>query len=167
MQRGRKSIRLPGFDYTQAGAYFVTICVNRRLCLLGKILKGSVQLTPRGDIAERSWILAQDHFINNVWIDSHITMPNHVHAVIMIQSARRGGVTPPLQKTPSLGDIVAFYKYRSTKQINHLSNSPGVRFWQRNYHDHIIRNERNLNHHRKYILENPLRWEQDRYYDNT
>ena len=164
MQRGRKSIRLPGFDYTQAGAYFVTICVNRRLCLLGKILKGSVQLTPRGDIAERSWVLTQDHFINNVWIDSHITMPNHVHAVIMIQSARRGGVTPPLQKTPSLGDIVAFYKYRSTKQINHLSNSPGVRFWQRNYHDHIIRNEGDLNHHRKYILENPLNWSLDRYF---
>ena len=164
MFRRRNSTRLPGFDYAQAGAYFVTLCVNRRFCLLGKILSGGVQLTPQGDIAEHSWTLTQNHFNNNIWIDSLIIIPNHVHAIIIIKSARRGGVTPPLQETPSLGKIVAFYKYQSTKRINYLSHSPGKRFWQRNYFDHIIRDDRDLENHRRYILENPSRWELDQYY---
>jgi REP element-mobilizing transposase RayT len=165
MQRWRKTTRLTGFDYTLAGGYFVTICVHRRICDLGRIQKGVLLLTPYGKFAERSWHITQDHF-ENVTIDSYIIMPNHVHAIILIHPSSRGGVTPPLQRRPSLGEIVAYYKYQSTKQINQLANSPGTRFWQRNYYDHIIRDERDLEHHRRYILENPRRWEEDKYYSS-
>jgi putative transposase len=91
-------------------------------------------------------------------------MPNHVHAIVMILTPRRDGVTPALHEDLAPGDIIGFYKYQTTLQINTLTNTPVIRSWQRNYYDHIIRNGVDLNHHRKYILENPLRREHDQYY---
>jgi len=78
---------------------------------------------------------------------------------------RRGGVTPPLQdksNKPTLGQIIAYYKYQTTKQINKIKNTPGNPIWQRNYYEHIIRNEKSLNQIRDYIVSNPLTWSKDR-----
>jgi hypothetical protein len=73
----------------------------------------------------------------------------------------KGGETPPLRKKPTLGQIIAYYKYQTTKIINNIDHSPGLRIWQRNYYDRIIRNQKALNLARQYIITNPLRWNKD------
>jgi REP element-mobilizing transposase RayT len=162
---GRKSQRLQNYDYAQPGAYFVTICVHRRQYRLGNVSAGHFAPSVEGEIADRFWIHTQVHF-NRISIDAYVIMPNHVHAIIVIEgsSNRRGGVTPPLQNRDSLGDVVAYYKYQTTKAINLLAGTSGTRFWQRNYYDHVIRDETDLARYRQYILDNPLRWELDRYF---
>jgi putative transposase len=92
-------------------------------------------------------------------VDIQCVMPNHVHAIISI-SEGRGGVTPPLQK-PTLGQMVAFYKYNTTKEANELLGKPGQRFWQRGFYEHIIRDERDYETRWNYILGNPANWELD------
>ena len=94
-------------------------------------------------------------------------MPNHTHAIIVIEDPPnrcRGGVTPPLRNRETLGEIVAYYKYQTTKAIIKVTGNAGLRFWQRNYYDHVIRDEIDLARHRQYILDNPLQWEPDRYF---
>jgi putative transposase len=94
---------------------------------------------------------------DDVRIDAHITIPNHVHMIVMIFTPCGGGLIPPLHNDFALGDITGFYKYQTTKQITTLTNTPGKRFWQRNTYDHIIRDKLDLKYHHKCILENPLR----------
>ncbi len=98
MCSGRKSLRLSNYDYAQPGAYFVTICVNRRECRLGKIIGGLFSPSNEGTIADKFWTHTQVHF-NRVSVDDYVIMPNHLHAIIIIEESpnRRGGVTPPLQ----------------------------------------------------------------------
>jgi REP element-mobilizing transposase RayT len=87
----RRSNRLRGYDYSQPGAYFVTICVQRRACLLGKVFESDVNLNDLGRIAADCWKHVPQHF-QDVSIDTFVVMPNHVHAIIIL-SGRRGGVT--------------------------------------------------------------------------
>jgi putative transposase len=157
----RRSIRLKGYDYSQPGAYFVTICVHRSACALGEVLDSDVTLTDLGRIASDYWKHVPQHF-QDVSIDKFVVMPNHVHAIIII-SERRGGVTPPLQ-TPTLNKIIAYYKYQTTKQINQIRQQIGESFWQRSFYDHIVRNEEELQRIRNYIIDNPLKWELDEYH---
>jgi putative transposase len=161
----RRSTRLKDYDYSQPGSYFVTLCVKRRECLLGEIIAGGVELNALGLIAKESWLTIPDHFPNTI-IDSFIVMPNHAHAIVDIQSAGRGVVTTPLHEDPdarpALGRMVAYYKYQTTIRINILRHCPGTAFWQRNYYDHIIRNDRELTANRCYIVDNPMNWELDR-----
>jgi len=152
----RRSIRLKGYDYAQPGGYFVTFCVREHACELGQIIDGKMTLSDTGRIVHDFWIQIPVHF-PNVSVDMFVVMPNHVHAILMIEG--RGGVTPPLR--PTLGQIVAYYKHQTTAQINQLDDNAGVPFWQRGYYERIIRNERDLQAIRKYILENPLKWELD------
>ena len=155
----RRSIRLKDYDYSQAGAYFVTACTRNRECILGDVQNGNVVLNEIGQIVERTWIQLPSYF-KTIDIDKFVVMPNHIHGIIMLTNHCRGGVTPPLQR-PTLGQIVAYFKYQATKSINRLSSSPGNRVWQRNYHEHIIRNEEDLNEIRGYILNNPPEWALD------
>jgi REP element-mobilizing transposase RayT len=166
----RRSIRLRGYDYAQAGYYYVTIRVEDGRCLFGEVVNGEMHLNRLGLIALRCWLDIPKHY-SNVDLDLFIFMPNHLHGIIHITDPRcqriqtgRGGVTPPLQKlrSPTLCDMIGYFKYRSTKLINQLSNSPGKRIWQRSFHDHIIRNDTELNRIREYILNNPLKWHLDR-----
>jgi putative transposase len=178
----RRSIRLKGYDYAQPGAYFVTICVRERECVLGDVVDGKMALSDFGQIAHHFWTQVPDHFPNTS-VDTFIVMPNHIHAVVIINDPSRrgevtgevisplqhnavtdtGAVTAPLQiDRPTLGQIVAYYKYQTTKQINQIRDNPGVPFWQRSFYDHIIRNDRELNAIRRYIADNPLKWELDR-----
>ena len=159
----RRSLRLQGYDYSQPGAYFVTICVRRSACVLGEVLDGDMTLTDLGRIASDYWKHVPQHF-QDVFIDEFVVMPNHVHSIIII-SERRGGVTPPLQ-TITLSQIIAYYKYQTTKQINQVRQQIGKLFWQRSFYDHIVRNDEELRRIRKYVVENPLKWELDEYYPN-
>ena len=172
----RRSTRLSGYDYRQPGAYFVTICTRDRVCVLGRIDAGEVWLSEQGVIATALWRDIAERF-PHVCVDTFVVMPNHVHTIIIIEEMCRGGVTPPLhggqtpplidvdaegERMPSLGQIVAYYKYQTTKQINRALGTPGAPFWQRNYFDHVIRSERELKAIRRYIAENSLKWDLDR-----
>jgi REP element-mobilizing transposase RayT len=175
----RRSIRLRQYDYSWPGAYFVTICVREKECVLGEIIDGEMRLSEWGRIVHEFWDAIPDHF-PNVSIDGHVTMPNHGHAIIKVDYDRRGAVTAPNDAAPNdtapnngemggetpplratLGQIVAYYKYQTTKRINAVRGTPGVPFWQRNYWEHVVRDEIDLNRIRQYIENNPLRWRED------
>jgi len=171
----RRSIRLKGYDYTRPGAYFITICTHERAHLFGAVVEGKMQLNDAGRIAEQCWRDIPVHF-PHVQLDAFVIMPNHVHGVLWIvaHDGARVGAThaSPLRNAPipprgpvpqSIGAIIGQFKSAVTRQINALRNAPGAPVWQRNYYEHIIRNEQALNAIRRYIVENPLRWHLDRY----
>jgi REP element-mobilizing transposase RayT len=151
---------LQHYDYSRGGIYYVTICSQNRECLFGEINKGHLKLNLIGKLIDHFWQKIDEKY-SDVHIDQFIVMPNHLHGLIIIKNhcSHRGEATAPLQ---SLGKIIAWYKYESTKNVNRLCQSPGVRLWQRNYYDRIIRNENEYDRIKKYILNNPARWESDR-----
>lgn len=182
----RRSLRLKDYDYSSAGAYFVTICSQNRQCLLGEIKHEEMILNEIGRIVLSGWNDLPIRF-PTIDLDEFVIMPNHMHGIIVLgdnPNANRGGWVPPpkssggalppqgekippvgegtspLQK-PKLGNIIAYFKYQTSKQINQIYGSPGHRIWQRNYYEHIIRSEKSLAKIREYIVHNPLQWELD------
>jgi putative transposase len=184
----RQSMRLRHYDYSQAGAYFVTVCTHRRTCLLGSVVNDVMQCNAHGHIVQACWEELPRHY-GHVTLDAFVIMPNHVHGIIWIANvgagsprpvpsndARAGAETAPLRQSdvqaaaagtqvaplrPPLGQIVAYFKYQASKLINAKRNMPGGAVWQRNYFERVIRNERELNAIRQYIQDNPLRWALD------
>lgn len=172
----RRSIRLKGYDYSQAGAYFVTICTKDKECLLGEVANGEMQLNNMGAIVQQCWNNIPRHFPNTA-IDEFIVMSNHVHGIIILtnnvgaqfiapdgnQNTTKLGVMKQgaMNRAPTLGEIVRTFKARCTHAIKRLNNTVGIPLWQRNYYEHIIRNETELNKIREYIISNPLNWESD------
>ena len=184
----RRSIRLKDYDYTQAGAYFITLCVENRACVLGDVIDGEMQLSPSGAIVAEAWEwLAQQY--PYVAIDEYVVMPNHFHGIIVIDAPTVGAVREPPNEPPnepptipspstptvgavreppnkpprkSLGRLIGAFKTVSTKRINELNTTPGISFWQRNYYEHIIRHENALDRIRRYIIRNPMKWAIDR-----
>ncbi len=162
----RRSIRLHGYDYRQNGAYFVTICTHNRTLLFGEIVDGEMRLNEAGQVAQRLWDELPQHF-SHVDTDAFVVMPNHVHGIIVIANTHVGARhASPLRhshKSPraALGTIVGSYKSAVTKQVNRDRGTPGVPVWQRNYYEHIIRNEASLQHIRNYIIHNPAKWPDD------
>jgi putative transposase len=157
---GRCSLRLPGYDYTRDAAYFITICVRGRQCSLGEVRNGGMHLNDYGEIAASSWLWLAEQY-SHVRLDQWIVMPNHLHGIIFIEDRGGGWQTVPTGNKP-LGRLIGAFKTISTKYINNLRQVSKIPFWQRNYYDHIIRNDASLNHIREYILTNPLRWHLDR-----
>jgi putative transposase len=164
--RQRNSIRLDGFDYFRSGAYYVTICVRGKKNILGEVASGKTGLSESGVIVAESWLWLEGQHAH-VELDEWIVMPNHFHGIIVIHESRRGGsrsaLTEHLIRKP-LGRIVGAFKTISTKRINQLQNTLGGKFWQRGYYDRIIRHKKELQKIRKYIAENPLKWELDEYH---
>ena len=165
----RRSIRLKGYDYSQAGAYFVTICTYDRVCLFGEIVDGEMVLNDSGRIVVNEWARTAQ-IRDEIELDEFVVMPNHVHGIIwivgqhdipkIVVGAHRGA---PLHRAPrSLGSLIAGFKSTITKRINQDRGTPGAPVWQRNYYEHIIRDEESLNRIRQYIAGNPLRWHLDR-----
>ncbi len=164
----RKSIRLKGYDYSQTGAYFVTICTYKRELLFGKVKNGEMLLGGFGKVAESEW-LRTAQIRENVELDKYIVMPNHLHGILFIIHNCRGTVprAPTLEQfgrpvSGSLPTIIRSFKSTVTKQINQLRNTPANNIWQRNYFEHIIRDDEELKCIREYIINNPLKWQFDK-----
>jgi REP element-mobilizing transposase RayT len=163
----RRSIRLKEYDYSQEGAYFVTICTHKKVCILSEITNGEMRLNKYGNVVIKCWLEVPHHF-PNVEIDTFVVMPNHFHGILVIHDCRgevtsptpKGAETAPLRRY-TLGQIMAYFKYQTTKSINQICHTPGTRLWQRNYYEHVIRNEHDLNDIRQYILDNPVKWDMD------
>ena len=174
----RKSIRLQGYDYSQAGTYFVTMVTYHRDPLFGKIENETMILNDLGKIADEYWCAIPKHF-PFVELGAYIIMPNHVHGVIVIRKddsvtngvgAQHVGATQCVAPTPtitrptgpkrgSLGAIIGAYKSAVSYRIHKEHNTTGV--WQRNYHEHIIHNEREMDNIWRYIESNPSQWADD------
>jgi REP element-mobilizing transposase RayT len=180
----RRSIRLRGYDYSQSGAYFITICTQDRGCLFGEVVDGEMRLNQFGELVEMTWHNLPHH-VDGIVLDAFVVMPNHVHGIIMIVepsvgtgSAGTGFVgagfvragsepapttdEPPHKKRHGLPEIVRQFKTFSARHINSLRHASGGPVWQRNYYEHVIRNEKSVNSIREYIINNPLQWELDR-----
>jgi putative transposase len=161
-EHGRKAIRLQGHDYSQPGEYFVTMCTKDRENLFGRIEGEKMQLSEFGDIVSLSWKDLPNHYAQ-VQADEFVVMPNHVHCIIIITEPDPVGEGPepsPTRRHP-LSEIVRSFKTFSARRINESRRTPGVPVWQRNYYEHIIRDERSLDRIRKYIVSNPENWVAD------
>jgi putative transposase len=179
----RRSIRLRGYDYSQTGMYFVTICTQDRPCLFGDIVDGVMNLNDSGKMVRATWDEIPAHYAG-VEIDQFVVMPNHIHGVITLVGAGPracpDGVGQPqieVEGQPqgvaptgySLSDVVHRFKAMTTKKYtdgvkqNGWQPFPG-KLWQRNYYEHIIRNDKAYLKIAEYIQTNPQRWEDDTYY---
>ncbi|MCK4856385.1 MAG: transposase [candidate division Zixibacteria bacterium] len=167
--RQRKSLRLKGHDYSQDGAYFITICTVNKTPLLGTVIDNMMIMNDHGLIVETEW-LKTGSLRANVDLDVFVVMPNHFHGVIGLWktagTARRAPTIEQFGRTlsGSLPSIVRAFKSAVTRRINRISGTPGRRIWQRGYYEHIIRNENDLTDIRNYIVNNPLKWHLDKYY---
>jgi putative transposase len=162
--RNRQSIRLRAFDYSQNGAYFVTICTARRLCLLGNIEDGEVRLSLVGQVVRLRWQELPRH-TPGLTVDVWVVMPNHLHGIIVLPGSTVTGVPGanllPGPNPGSLGAIIGGFKSAVSREIAANHQSPVRPFWQRNYYERVIRNDQELDAIRRYIAENPLRWDND------
>lgn len=176
----RKSVRLKDYDYSQNGAYFVTICAYKKQCLFGDITNSKMELSEIGAIAGKCWNEISTHF-PNVLLDYFVVMPNHIHGIVNIvgakhsHSASTNKVSPllvnasPLQPLQpcgtdkgSLSAIIQNFKSVTTRKINRILGRRYFPSWQRNYYEHVIRNEDDLNDIREYIINNPIKWDLDK-----
>ncbi len=151
----RRSVRLAGHDYASAGWYFLTICAARRGDLFGRVVDCTVELNRFGAIVHEEWeriatVRAE------ITLDEWIVMPDHLHAIVHLQFALEQEASSQ-RAARSVSSMVAGFKSAVTSRINKLREQP-TQVWQRNYWEHIIRDERDLNNTRRYILENPQRW---------
>ncbi|MDR2953798.1 MAG: transposase [Prevotella sp.] len=184
MANQRRSIRLNGYNYSQEGLYFVTICAKDKLCLFGSVINDEMVLNDTGKIAYDCWIEIPRHY-QNVVLHEFVIMPNHIHGILEIVMPSSVGVEyfrpdsedkhsmnnsedirveniRPLQQRPNcksgaIGAIIRGFKIGITKQI-------GYSIWQRNYYEHIIRNDESHRNITEYIYENPKNWIKDDYY---
>ena len=176
----RKSTRLKGYDYTQAGLYFITICVKNRECLFGNITNGKMLLNDSGKNANECWLEISNHF-SNTQLHEYIIMPNHIHGIIEIVGANQHSpnvddkhnrtkyISPLRSPSKTIGSVVRGFKIGVTKwfRLNMGDEFPiGQSVWQRNYYDHIIRNEKTYQTISEYIINNPLKWQEDKFKGN-
>jgi len=161
----RRTIRLQGYDYSQVGAYYVTIVTYHRDCLFGEIVNDEMILNDFGKIADECWRAIPDHFLF-VELGAYVIMPNHVHGIIVITHDRRGTIyrAPAMEKfgkptQGSLPTIIRTYKAAVTRRIGRELNATSI--WQRNYYEHIIRDEKDLQNKTDYIEANPMLWDKD------
>lgn len=165
----RKSIRLSEYDYSQQGAYFLTIVTHKRKCMFGEILSGEIQLNKIGSIVDSVWLSIPDHF-PHVTAEIYQIMPNHIHGIIVIETtlvgARHAVPLPGVENfgkpiRGSIPTIVRSFKSEVTRRVNIIKNTPGKIFWQRNYYEHVIRNDEDYQRIFDYISSNPLNWAKD------
>ncbi len=174
----RHSIRLPGYDYTQPGAYFVTLCTWQRTCMFGEVEGGNIHLNCLGKVARDQWVRLCDRFPKTDF-SIFVIMPNHLHGIVMISSDNMDGaddlsmssrVPQPLPSNAksrivagSLGAIVRAYKAAVTWRLHAAGLIRHTPVWMRNYYEHIIRGEKELQTISDYIETNPIRWDKDQY----
>ena len=186
----RRSIRLKGYDYAQAGMYFVTVCVQKKVCLFGEIVDNEMILNETGIIVCDEWIKSEV-IRKNVKLHEFVVMPNHFHGIIEITGQLHDDVvalraTPlhhplpqqrPYSRTvvkneymssisPKCGElatIVRAFKSATTKRINELNRSAGEKLWQQNYYETIINDDESFYRIADYIVNNPANWKDDKF----
>jgi REP element-mobilizing transposase RayT len=157
----RRSIRLRGYDYSRAGAYFVTICVHDRRPILGTVEEDRVAHTDCGRAVVDCWRWLGERY-PHVEIDEWIVMPNHLHGIVVLCDAERDGSRTGGTRRKPLGELIGAFKTVSTQRVNALRARAGEPLWQRDFYEHIIRDEVELDRIRQYIATNPLQWALDR-----
>ncbi len=176
VRRRRRSPRINGYDYSQTGGYFITICTKNRKCVLGSLTDEGVSLSTLGTIVVREWVDLPNRFAN-IELDTFVVMPNHVHGIItltdsvgatLVVARNRAGASPAPTEgyRPRLGSVVGTFKSLCVHDwLDHIKQN-GLhavgKVWQRSYYDHIIRDEDDLNRIRQYVQSNPFCWESDR-----
>ncbi|SRR5690606_4712560 len=195
----RRSIRLKGYDYSQPGLYFITICIQDRKCLFGNVINGAMILNDAGKMAEKWWYELENKF-PDIKCGEMIVMPNHFHCIIhnvgmtvgadprvcphYITHAPNAGERPNMGERPNKGQrpnasehkgsplhrVVQWYKTMTTNAyIRGVKNTGWQPFngklWQRNYYEHIIRNEKSHAAISEYIINNPAKWEKDKFFN--
>lgn len=157
----KKQYRLPHFNYARSGYYFVTICSYKRKEIFSIVRDGRVVLTDIGEIIERSWnyITTSSSFAS---LDEYIIMPNHLHGIILIDNPNESDTADVkfVMRKRTLSVVVRTFKAAAT--ANARKTYPTINLWQPLFYDRIIRNEQELQRIRKYIIDNPLQWEEDR-----
>lgn len=159
----RRSIRLKGYDYAQAGAYFLTVCTKDRACLFGDIVDGLMVLNVARRVVDECWKAIPSHF-PRVELDAFVVMPNHIHGVLRIGDTVGAKHLSPLRSrrlgtSNTIGSVVRGFKIGVTKWMR--ANADIHDIWQRNYYEHVIRDESSLNRIREYIANNPASWADD------
>src|SRR3990170_3258574 len=173
----RRSIRLKGFDYTQPGVYFATMCTYQREAILGEIVAGEMQLNRLGRIAQQEWSRLPTRF-PFLELGPFVIMPNHLHGILIItcrgtaenltdsgSNETRRAPTREQFGNPVAGSIptiIRSYKASVSWRINRLRVRPAHPFWQRNYYERVVRDNAELNRIEEYVIDNPRRWEEDR-----
>ena len=173
----RRSIRLKEYDYASAGAYYVTIVAWRRECLFGAVVDGEMVLSKFGFVAKQQWEKLPKRF-PHIELGAFVIMPNHMHGILGIidgrgtagnlndlegESSRRAPTYEQFQKpvTGSIPTIIRSYKSAVSFRINLIRRTDGFPVWQRNYYEHIIRNDKDLQNITNYIESNPSLWDED------
>src|SRR5207237_9344980 len=155
---GRRSIRLRGYDYRRAGAYFITIRATHHL--FGCVQNGLMILNDYGRIASECWHSIPDHFAA-VSLDAFVVMPDHVHGILLLKGVPNTRAAGGRITAGSLGTIVRSFKSAVTCKINDARGTIGAKVWQRNYYEHVARQSDDLDQIRLYIASNPNRWRQN------
>ena len=169
----RRSIRLPGYDYRQAGIYFVTLCTHQKAALFGSICGDEMHCNKLGIVVEEEW-RRMAKIRKNVQLDLHVVMPNHLHGLIVVQDdfdelscgclPSKEGKTSRTLQAGSLGAIIGQFKVAVTRRARSVLLTSEQKIWQRNYHEHVVRSEESLHEIRRYVIENPARWAEDSFY---
>jgi len=165
----RKSIRLRDYDYSQDGSYFVTICTHKRELLFGDIVDGKMILNEYGNIIRNEWEKSAQ-IRTEILLDEFVIMPNHFHAIIVIESSVGAnavrlsiGESRLNMGARTLASLIVGFKSSVTRNIHKLRQIPDEKVWQRNYYEHIIRNENELHRIQEYIKMNVKQWHEDQY----
>jgi len=169
----RRSIRKKGYDYSDPGVYYITICSHNRERLFGAVEKNCILLNGYGEIVRRTWYDLVNH-VGGIKLDAFVVMPNHFHGIVVIGDIDVGTndgagleparTDPNVPKQHGLPEIVRQLKTFSARRINQMRGTPGVPVWQRNYYERIIRDDIELYYVRQYIMNNPKNWESDENY---
>ena len=157
----RKPNRLKDYDYSRNGMYFVTVCTQQMEKTLGGIV-GDGSPVPKLSVAGqlvRQKIHQIPQRFPTVRAEKYVIMPNHLHIILCFDSGHGTG-----NPSPTLGEVMGWFKYQVTKAVNQAFNTPGKKVFQRSFHDHVIRNEEDYLRILQYIDTNPLKWQEDRYY---
>ena len=147
----RKPARLSWYDYSTPGAYFITICTYDKQCIFGTISK----LNELGEIAKNDMLRMNSHY-ENIRLDNFIVMPNHIHAIVIIENKNE------MESKMKLDDVIGLYKSGVSRKIRKIK--PGMKVWQRSFQDHVIRNQQEYEKIWQYIQFNYQKWKDDCFY---
>lgn len=150
----RRSIRLPHYNYSQSGIYFLTICTHNRALLLGQVIDETMQMNAMGEAVFETWQGLTSHY-THIQLHEFVVMPNHIHGIVQIDAQGT---------SHGLSEVVRGLKTFSARKINQLRGVSGVAVWQRNYYEHVIRDEQGYFKISEYIQTNPVRWQENKYF---